>query len=81
MQTERSRNEETYQRLRSNLEREYPGQFVVIAQGKLVAAGPTLAEAIAQAESIAPQASHRLVLKVGEQYPSSVTVGAPQIQG
>ena len=81
MQTERSRNEEAYQRLRRNLEREYHGQFVVIAQGKLVAAGPTLEEALAQAESIAPQASHRLVVKVGEKYLSSVTIGTSQIHG
>lgn len=81
MQSERSHNEEAYRRLRSALERDYQGQFVIIAQGKLVAAGPTLEEAIVQAESVAPQATHRLVVKVGEEYPLSVTIGAPQIHG
>jgi hypothetical protein len=76
MSTERSRNEEAYQRLRDSLEQEYRGQFVVIAHGKLVAAGPTLEKAVAQAEAVAPQATHRLVVKVGEEYPSSVTIGA-----
>ncbi len=81
MKTERSRNEEAYKRLRGKLQQEYRGQFVAIAQGKLVAAGSSLQEVITQAEAATPGATHRLIFKVGEEYPPLVTVGAPQVHG
>lgn len=81
MRTERYRNEASYKRLRGKLERAYRGQFVAIARGKLVAAGSTLEEVITRAESAAPGATHRLIFKVGEEYPSLVTIGTPQVRG
>ena len=81
MQTERARNEEAYRRLRDKLKQEYRGQFVAIARGKLVAAGSTLEEVTTQAEAVAPGVTHRLIFKVGEEYPPIVTIGIPQVRG
>ena len=81
MKTERYRNDEAYKRLRSRLERAYRGQFVAIAQGKLVAAGSTLEEVTTRAESTVPGVTHRLIFKVGEEYPSLITIGTPRVHG
>jgi hypothetical protein len=61
--------------------RTFHGQFVAIAHGKLVAAGPTLEEVSAQAESTAPRVTHHLIVKIGEDYPPVVTIGASPVHG
>lgn len=81
MRTERSRNEKAYKRLRGKLEQAHRGQFVAIARGQLVAAGATLEEVTTRAESAAPGATHRLIFKVGEEYPPLITIGTPQLHG
>ena len=59
MESERRRNQEAYAQLKAELEQQYPGQFIVIAQGQLVAVGATLPEALRHAQAAAPQAVHR----------------------
>jgi len=75
MEAERLRNQEAYARLKDELAQKHPGQFIVIAQGQLVAVGATLPEALRHAQAAAPQAVHRLIVKVGEQYPTEVRIG------
>jgi transcriptional regulator with AAA-type ATPase domain len=76
MEAERQKNQETYAQLKTELEQKYQGQFVVIARGLLIAVAPTLQEALQQAKAILPEAEHRLVFKVGEDYPTKIRVGA-----
>jgi len=73
-EAERQRNQEAYERLKPELQK-YQGQFVVIAQGRLVAIAPNLPEALQKAQEAAPRVGHRLVFKVGEAYPAEITVG------
>jgi len=58
----------------------YRGRFVAIAQGRIVAAGLSFEETIKKADEAAPEASQRIVLKVGEEYPQTITVGASSVQ-
>lgn len=76
MEAERQRNQEAYARLKTELEQKYSGQFIVIAQGQLAAVGQTLPEALQRAKAAIPEAVHRLVIKVGEEYPAQVRIGA-----
>ncbi|MFQ6093769.1 MAG: DUF5678 domain-containing protein [bacterium] len=80
MQTERARNQQAYQALKGELEKKYRGRFVAIARGKIVADGFSFEEVIKKAEEVAPEVSQRIVLKVGEEYPQTVTVGGPIVK-
>ena len=64
-------NELTYHRLRAELERTCWEQWVVIAQGQLVAAALTREDALRQAGALSPTLS-RMVRKVGEELPKVV---------
>jgi hypothetical protein len=65
LKAERALNNQVYRRLKSDLEREYQGKYVVIAHGALQGVGDTLE----QVAGLAPEARHRLVFRVGEAPP------------
>jgi len=62
LKAERALNNQAYRRLKGDLEREYQGKYVVIAHGALQGVGET----VEQVASLAPEARHRLVFRVGE---------------
>jgi hypothetical protein len=62
-------NERVYDGLRARLEQTHWAQWVVIAQGRLLAAAPTREEALRQAGELAPTATSRLVRQVGVELP------------
>ncbi len=65
-------NERVYDGLRAGLEQTRWAQWVVIAQGRLLAAAPTREEALRQAGELAPTAPSRLVRQVGIELPKVV---------
>ena len=65
LKAERALNNQVYRRLKSDLEREYQGKYVVIAHGALQGVGDTLE----QVAGLATEARHRLVFRVGEAPP------------
>ncbi len=65
-------NEQVYERLRPELEKTNPGQWVVILNGALVAIGATREEAVRRPEASAGSASCRLVRRIGEVVPKEV---------
>lgn len=65
-------NERVYDGLRAELERTHGAQWVVIVQGRLIAAASTREEALRQAGELPSQAVSRLVRKVGEEFPKVV---------
>jgi len=67
------RNEQAYERLRTQLEETHRGHWVVFVKGELVASGPTREEALRRAGSVPPDALSRLVRKVGEELPKVVS--------
>lgn len=71
---ERQRNQEAYQKFKKELEQKYPGQFIGIVRGQVVAHAPTFQEVLVQLEAIEPDPSARLVFRVGESYPERVVI-------
>ena len=71
---ERQLNQKAYQELKKELGQKYPGQFVGIVRGQVVAHAPTFQEVLAQLEAIEPNPSARLVFRVGESYPKRVVI-------
>lgn len=65
-------NEQVYESLRTELERNHWGKWAVIVKGQLVAVAPTREEALRQAGAVPPDALSRLVRKVGEALPKVV---------
>ena len=65
-------NERVYDSLRAGLEQKHWAQWVIIAQGSLVATGATREEALQQAGEPAPAALSRLVRQVGVEVPKVV---------
>lgn len=65
-------NERAYDSLRAELERTHWAEWVVIVQGRLVAAALTRAEALRQAGKLSPTAASRLVRQVGAELPKVV---------
>lgn len=68
-------NERVYDGLRAELEQKHWGQWVVIAQGNLLATAATREEALRQAGERAPIALSRLVRQVGSELPKVVRTG------
>ena len=62
-------NEQAYDCLRAELERNCWEQWVIIAGGRLIASAPTREEALQQAGESPAGALSRLVRKVGEELP------------
>lgn len=65
-------NEQVYERLRPELEKTHPGQWVVILNGELVAVGATREEAARRPGASGGSASCRLVRRIGDQVPKEV---------
>jgi hypothetical protein len=65
IKTERTLNNQAYQRLKAELERQYAGQCVIIAHGQFQAA----ADSFEQLKHVAPTARHRLAIRVGQPIP------------
>ncbi|MBS7626750.1 hypothetical protein KEJ51_06925 [Candidatus Bathyarchaeota archaeon] len=72
-ETEQERiNNEAYARLKNEIFRGYFGKYVAMENGEIVASGESLRDVWLPPRR---KASHRLVFKVGEEYPRSVRLG------
>ncbi len=65
-------NEEVYERLREELEKNYWGEWAIIVKGKLLAVAPTMREALKEAGEMPSDALSRLVRRIGEDLPKVV---------
>jgi len=61
IEQERRRNNAVFERLAPELERQFPGQYVVVANGKLCGVGDSLEDL----RQVAEDAPHRLVYRIG----------------
>ena len=68
---EKKANNQAYEKLKDELERDYWGKWIVIAHGQLQGEGNSLTEV----NHLAPDARHRIVMQVGEHQPKEVTLG------
>lgn len=66
-------NEQAFEQLRPALEEKHMGQWVVIANGQLVAVAATREEALGTADGGNSRAVSRLIRKVGDELPRKVT--------
>lgn len=64
-------NNQAFEQLRAELERDHWGQWIVVADGKLQGIGASLAEV----DPLAPTARHRIVMQVGANRPQEVELG------
>ena len=64
-------NDQAFEKLQAQLERENFGKWIVIAHGKLPGVGDSLAEV----NQLAPNAQHRIVMQVGERRPKEISLG------
>ena len=64
-------NNQAFEKLRSELEQNYPGKWIVIAFGKLQGVADTPEEL----NYVAPNAQHRIVMQVGRTRPQGVELG------
>lgn len=58
---ERARNQTAYQVLREQIRRDYVGQYVALAEGRLIAAAPTFDQARAAVERMQPVPEYYLI--------------------
>ncbi len=65
-------NEEIYERLREELEKNHRGEWAVIVKGELLAVAPTMREALKEAGEMPSDALSRLVRRIGEDLPKVV---------
>lgn len=63
---ELERNREAYEALRDQIRREYAGQYVAIAQGRLIAACADFDEALAAVQRLQPAPEHYVVFPADE---------------
>ena len=66
-----SANNQVFDKMRSELESQYPGQWVVIAQGKFLGAASTPEEL----NLLAPTARHRILTQMSKASPHKVELG------
>jgi hypothetical protein len=71
IQTEAMVNNQAFESLRTELEQNYPGKWIVIAHGKLQG----VADSPEELNHIAPTAQHRVVVQVGQTRPKEVELG------
>jgi hypothetical protein len=60
-------NRRAYEQLKEELVRNYAGQDVAIAFGRLIAASPSFDEAVAAVDRLQPPAEHCAVFLAGEE--------------
>jgi len=70
-QAEATVNNRAFENLRPELERTYPGKWIVIANGKFQGA----ANSVEELNHFAPTAKHRIVLQLGQTRPKQVELG------
>lgn len=74
--SEQALNERTYRRLKTKIDRIYPGeQYVAIVRGKIVADAPTFRDLIVKLSSIESDPERRLIVQAGVEYPRKVRIG------
>lgn len=56
-----------YEKLRGQIHRDYAGKYVVLAQGRLVAAANTFEEARAAVDSLLPRPEYFLIFPAGSE--------------
>ncbi len=71
IQAEAKANNQTFKNLRTELEQNYPGKWIVIAHSKLQGVADTPEEL----NHLAPTAQHRIVMQVGQTRPQEVELG------
>jgi len=71
VEEEAATNDSAFEKLALDLEKNYAGKWVVIAEGKLQGTGNSLTEV----EAFAPNAKDRVVMLVGLRRPKTVEVG------
>jgi hypothetical protein len=64
---ETSLNRAAYDRLRDQIHRDHAGQYVVLTEGKLIAASPTYDEAMAVIQQLRPVPEYFLVFPAEEE--------------
>jgi hypothetical protein len=64
---ELQRNREAYEALRDQIRQEYAGQYVAIAQGRLIAASADFDEALAVVQRLQPAPEHYVVFPANEE--------------
>jgi hypothetical protein len=64
-------NDQAFEKLQAQLEKDHFGQWIVIAHGELQGVGDSLAEI----NHLAPNAQDRIVMQVGERRPKEVDLG------
>jgi len=62
-------NNRAYVEMKRELEDKHFGKYACFVEGHLAAVGSSMEEVITKSETIYPVSVHRLVLKVGEEYP------------
>ena len=65
-------NEEVYESLREELEKNYWREWAVIVKGELLAVAPTMKEALMGAGEMPSDALSRIVRRIGEELPKVV---------
>ena len=65
-------NEQVYEKLREELEKNHKEEWVVIVKGELLAFAPTMGEALREAGEMSSDALSRLVRRIGEDLPKVV---------
>jgi hypothetical protein len=60
-------NRQAYERMREQIRRDYAGQYVAIALGKLIGVGPDFHSAKAFVDRLSPQPEHALVFAAEEE--------------
>ena len=64
---EMAANRRAYEALREEIRERYAGQYVALADGKLIAAAPTYDSAVALVQRLAPIPEHYLVFPANEE--------------
>jgi hypothetical protein len=65
-------NEEVYEKLREELEKNHRGEWAVIVKGELLVFAPTMKEALKKAGEMPSDALSRMVRRIGEELPKVV---------
>jgi hypothetical protein len=60
-------NRQAYERLREKIRQDYAGQYIGIAQGRLIAVAPSFQEVRAAVEGLKPKPECFLIFKPGEE--------------
>ena len=71
IQKETRANNQTFDKLRAELEQNYPEKWIVIAHGKLQG----IADTPEELNPLAPMAQHRIIIQVGHTRPQKVELG------